>query len=115
MPFTQTRRFTRADFAEIRRLKYDEGWTQPQIARHYRVSRTLISSVLNLGYDEYYPAEPNRRPGAKLTEQDVMRMRELRRQGLTYPQIGAKFGVDKCTARLAVVGINWAAVPGAAA
>lgn len=46
-------------------------------------------------------------PQAKLTESDVPAMRELRAAGLTYEEIGRRFGVTRTAASYAVRGVWW--------
>lgn len=52
-----------------------------------------------------------RNPGAKLTEADVLAMRRLRAEGVTYTELGRRYGLTRCGARSAVVR-NWQHVPG---
>lgn len=64
----------------------------------------------------YNSSDQPDRVGAKLTEADVVEMRRLRREtGLTYREIGERFGVTEGTASNAVTGRTWANVPGAVA
>lgn len=49
-------------------------------------------------------------PNSKLTLEKVANMRSLREQGLTYKEIGDKFGVCRRQASDVVRGINWNAV-----
>lgn len=52
-----------------------------------------------------------RHPGAKLTRENVLRLRELRGESdLTYQELGAIFGVAGNTAHRAVTGRSWAHV-----
>lgn len=51
-----------------------------------------------------------RNPSAKLTRDQVVRMRELRVEGLTYAQLGIEFSVSKVAARFAVIGRTWGSV-----
>jgi hypothetical protein len=44
---------------------------------------------------------------AKLCEEDVRRMRELRNSGLTFVELGKQFGVSNTTAHRIVTGANW--------
>jgi len=48
---------------------------------------------------------------SKLNTADVISARRLRNSGWTYPQIAARLGVTKTTARRACKGESWAAVP----
>lgn len=52
-------------------------------------------------------------PHSKLSPKKVMAMREMRRAGAEYADIGARFGVSKSTAVRAVCGDDWGHVPGA--
>jgi len=44
---------------------------------------------------------------AKLTDRQVEAMRQARKEGLSYTEIGKAFGVHKTTARRAVIGLTW--------
>ena len=55
-------------------------------------------------------AKGSRTGTAKLTERDVVQMRELRSQGMTYRTIGARFGVGPGAASRACRGLLWAHV-----
>ena len=52
-----------------------------------------------------------RNPAAKLDESKVIKMRELRKAGLSIREIAKKFGVTFSPARHAISGINWKHVP----
>lgn len=47
---------------------------------------------------------------SKLTRADVAEMRHLHALGENYPGLGRRFGVNRSTARRAVIGQNWAHV-----
>lgn len=42
-----------------------------------------------------------------LHEEDILPMRELRKEGQSYAVIGSKFGVSAATARNAIIGKTW--------
>lgn len=44
---------------------------------------------------------------AKLTEDNVREMRRMRKQGLMYKEIAAKFDVNMSTAKSAIDGVTW--------
>lgn len=44
---------------------------------------------------------------SKLTDADVVKMREMRRRGLSYAKLGKLFGVSKHTALRAAKGEQW--------
>jgi hypothetical protein len=46
-------------------------------------------------------------PAAKLTNEKVIKMRELRKQGFTYSELGEMFGVERRQASDVVRGVNW--------
>ncbi len=49
----------------------------------------------------------SRHPGAKLTEEQVVQLRSLRRTGRTYQSIADQFGVSLTTAYDACKGVSW--------
>lgn len=51
---------------------------------------------------------------AKLTEDDVIKMRSMRAKGMSYVALGAHFGINHTSARRACVGEQWAQIPLAA-
>ncbi|GKX60180.1 NUMOD4 domain-containing protein [Leminorella grimontii] len=48
---------------------------------------------------------------SKLTDKDVMEIRRLRSQGLSYIKLAKKFSVSKKTAMFAAKGLSWSHVP----
>ena len=46
-------------------------------------------------------------PNAKLTEEKVAQMRQLRAVGVSWARIATAFGVAASTARNAILGVNW--------
>lgn len=46
-------------------------------------------------------------PSAKLSEADALEIQRLRREGMTYPEIGKRYGVSKNATRRICVGLNW--------
>jgi hypothetical protein len=44
---------------------------------------------------------------AKLTDEKVLRAKELRSQGWDYYELASEFGVGQSTIRMAVLGITW--------
>ena len=51
-------------------------------------------------------------PSAKLTEQAVIFMRQLKRDGRTYKELSVMFGVNHRTVTSAVLGHTWSHLPG---
>jgi hypothetical protein len=51
---------------------------------------------------------------AKLTASDVIEARRLRATGVTYPDLGTRFGVSHNTVRQAVIGLTWTHITEAA-
>lgn len=54
-----------------------------------------------------YRASGEANAAAKLTATNVIEMRQLRECGLTYTEIGRRFGVEKSTARRNCLGDSW--------
>jgi hypothetical protein len=46
----------------------------------------------------------------KLTERKVIEMRRMHAEGLSYSEIGRRFGVTNANARKAIIGVTWAHV-----
>lgn len=44
---------------------------------------------------------------SKILEKDSIKMRELRKQGLSYPKIAARFDLSYAQTRRTILGINW--------
>ena len=73
---------------------------------------TLASGSRN-GMNTTPDSRPNgtRNGRAKLTAQDVLRLREMRDEGLSYTEMGLAFGVHRTTIRRAINGERWASMP----
>lgn len=78
-------------------------------------SRDMVSKGRSASGDDHPArARPETRPRgaghgrAKLTAADVRKMRRLRNtKGLSFPELGRRFGVSRTAARLAVIGKTW--------
>ena len=57
------------------------------------------------------PPKGEANPKAKLTEEDVLAIREKRLQGLSFGKLAKEYGVCKKTVQDAVSGKNWAYLP----
>ena len=63
------------------------------------IRHAVATGLLNL--------KGERHPHAKLTIEKVMKMRDLRKQGLTHQEIANMFGVDRRQAGDVINGVNW--------
>lgn len=80
-------------------------WASPEQLRANGIKANAVSRARgNLRIGE-------RCPWSKLTEADVLRMRELAAEHWTYAAIARFFGVSRPTARRAIAGESWAHVP----
>lgn len=59
------------------------------------------------------PARGERSGNARLTDAKVLEMRDIRRSGVSYAELGKIFGVKWNTAHAACTGRNWKHLPGA--
>ena len=75
-----------ARFKAIRRVRSETGWSSTRIGLVFDRDHTSIISALN-GVGEYRPE-----PWARLAE-----AKSLRANGMTFKQIGERFGIDRST------------------
>ena len=111
---------TREQVIEIRKRRSDTGATYVELAAEFGVGESTIGSVVQrltwgfLGDDgvELYPPKPGRvgenHHKAKLTNEQV---REIRRlfsdEGLTYQELGRRFGITDKNAGMIVRRVTW--------
>lgn len=113
-----TSKLTAGEVAEIVR-RYERGERLVDLAPEYRVTATHLSRVVRgeswgMGAAHVAPRRGSRNPRAVLTEQDVVRLRELHRDGQTISSLSRAYGVSRTSIKRAITGQAWGHVKGAA-
>lgn len=108
-------RLTAEQVIEIRRL-YAGGATQTELGARFGMRQNKISDIVLCRVWKHLPGaeaqrrEPAERANAKLSADDVRRMRALRRSGIGNRAIAAQFGISENAARNAISGKTWSHV-----
>ncbi len=87
------------------------GFTSREIAGQLGVTRSTVTQRLR-GIPRPARGRFNK-GGAKLTEADVITIREERRRGVTIPALARRYGIEESTMQKVVGGQTWRHVPGA--
>lgn len=115
-------KLTDKDVTDIRRIYKDGGISASQLAKRFDVTPSNIQRIVTGGTWAHLPVFGNpetftkpsvlgdANPSAKLTEEKVKQIRQMRGQGLLYREIAAKFDVTSGTIQAIIAGTNWAHV-----
>jgi predicted XRE-type DNA-binding protein len=116
-------KITEIDVKEIRRLYATKEMNQQQLAERYGLKQCHVSDIVLSVSWSHVPAEHeikkkttgvnSQGKACKLTENDVIQMRDCYRNGASFSEIAKMFKISPDAARSTIIGLRWSHVPGA--